>query len=77
MEFHYPGDDILYFLMPLLGNPNLKVVLIMGKLSGKVKEKRWIPFIYHWAMIQENQPNSCVWNATILVIICCSFFRHF
>jgi hypothetical protein len=36
MECYYPGDDAYYFLMPLLGNPNLKVVLFMGKISGKI-----------------------------------------
>jgi hypothetical protein len=36
MECHYPGDDILYFLMPLVGNPNSNVVQFMGKLPRKV-----------------------------------------
>jgi hypothetical protein len=46
LECHYPGVGILCFLMPLLGYPNLDVVLFMGKLSGKFKKNIWIPSIY-------------------------------
>jgi hypothetical protein len=41
----------------------------MGKVSIKLIQNRWILFIRPSTMIQEDQRNFCVWNATNLVMI--------
>jgi hypothetical protein len=42
----------------------------MGKMSEKFIMSRWIPFICNVDMIQEELPNMCVCNVTILVLKC-------
>jgi hypothetical protein len=48
---------------------NSGVVSFMGNLAEKFMKSRWIPFIFHWDVIQEELHNVCVWNATILLMI--------
>jgi hypothetical protein len=56
------------------------VVRFMSIMSGKFMKIRWIPFISHFEDIQEEPPNMCVWNASILVLIfhsiCCNVFAR-
>jgi hypothetical protein len=43
----------------------------MGNMSKKFINSRWIPCICHLEDIQEEPPDLCVLNATILVVILC------